>query len=196
MSAARKLDLLSVEDYLAGEVVSTVKHEYLCGLVYAMAGGRNAHNLVAGNIFGTLHARLKDQPSQPFNSDTKIRVQLPNQIRFYYPDVSVVCESNPPDDSYQDNPVATFEVLSLGTRRIDEGEKKDAYQMIPSLRVYGLVEQDSPTLVVFRRTSHGFDREVYEGLNAVLPLPDLDLSLPLADIYARVKFAPEADPAE
>lgn len=190
------INLLTVEEYLAGELASPLKHEYLGGIVYAMAGGRNAHNIVAGNVFAALHGKLKDRPCQPFNSDTKIRVRLPNQIRFYYPDVSVVCDSNPQGDSFQDQPVVIFEVLSRRTRRIDEGEKKDAYLTIPSLCVYGLIEQDSSTIVVFRRTPQGFIREVYHGLDAVLPLPEIETEMPLAEIYDRVEFSPEADSQE
>ena len=59
MTAAEKLNLISVEDYLAGELVSRVKHEYLGGVVYAMAGARNVHNVIATNVLGSLHARLR-----------------------------------------------------------------------------------------------------------------------------------------
>src|SRR5438132_2278002 len=127
MTAAKKLDLLSAEDYLAGELTSPIKHEYLGGVVYAMAGARNAHNLIATNIIGALCARLRGRPCRPFNSDTKVRVRLTTQVRFYYPDASVVCRANPQTDSFQDDPAVLFEVLSHSTRRIDEGEKKDAY---------------------------------------------------------------------
>ena len=89
MSTAAQRNLISVEDYLAGELASPVKHEYLGGVVYAMAGARNAHNKIVGNIFGSLWGRLRDQPCQPFNSDTKVRVPLPGHVRFYYPDVRV-----------------------------------------------------------------------------------------------------------
>ena len=126
MSTARTLNLVSVQDYLAGELISPVKHEYLGGVVYAMAGARNAHNLIATNAVGALYARLRGKPCRPFNSDTKIRIRLPTQARFYYPDVSVVCRPNPQTDSFQDEPVVLFEVLSRRTRRVDEGEKKDA----------------------------------------------------------------------
>ena len=61
--------------------------------------------------------------------------------------------------------------LSRGTRRIDEGEKKDAYLTIGSLGVYVLIEQETPAAIVFRRTDHGFVREVYQGLDAIIPLP-------------------------
>jgi len=193
MSAAKKPDLVAVEDYLAGELVSPLKHEYLAGVVYAMAGARNVHNVIAGNIFAALHGRLRGKSCRPFNSDTKVRIRLPTQVRFYYPDVSVVCRPNPPDDSFQDEPAVLFEVLSRRTGRIDEGEKKDAYLTIPSLSVYALVEQESAAVVVFRRTEHGFVREVYQGVDAVLPLPEVDTVLPLAEIYEAVEFVAELE---
>jgi Uma2 family endonuclease len=194
MTAAEKLNLISVEDYLAGELISPVKHEYLGGVVYAMAGARNAHNLIASNTLVALGSRLRGLRCRPFNSDTKIRIRLPAQVRFYYPDASVICRPNPQTDSFQDEPAALFEVLSRRTRRIDEGEKKDAYQTIPSLSVYVLLEQESPAAVVFRRTEGGFVREVYQGLDAVVPLREIEIDLPLAEVYEGVEFLPE--PAE
>src|ERR1043166_9100944 len=104
MTAAKKLNLVSVEDYLAGELTSPVKHEYLGGVVYAMAGASNAHNTIATSTLVALGARLRGKRCQPFNSDTKIRVCLQNHIRFYYPDASVVCRPNPRGDSFQDEP--------------------------------------------------------------------------------------------
>jgi Uma2 family endonuclease len=196
MSTAKKLNLVSIDDYLAGELNSPVKHEYLGGVVYAMAGARNAHNLIATNTLGTLHARLRGGRCRPFNSDTKIRVSLPAQVRFYYPDISVICRPNPQTDSFQDEPSVLVEVLSRRTRRIDEGEKKDAYLTIPSLGVYVLVEQEMPAVVVFRRTEGGFVREVYQGLHAVVPLGEIEIELPLAAIYEAVEFAPEVDEDE
>jgi len=197
MTAVKKLNLISVEDYLAGELASPIKHEYLAGVVYAMAGARNAHNIITTNILVALGSRLRGQSCQPFNSDTKIRVQLPTHVRFYYPDASVVCLPNPQGDTYQDHPVVICEVLSRSTRRIDEGEKKDAYLTIPSLRVYALVEQETAAVIVYRRTEHGFVPEVYEGQSGVIPLPEIEAELPLAEIYARAEFPPErADEGE
>ena len=193
MTAAKKLNLVSVEDYLAGELESPIKHEYLGGFVYAMAGARIVHNRIASRTLGVLFTRLQGKRCEPFNSDTKIRVRLPKQIRFYYPDVSVVCRSNPALDSFQDHPAAIFEVLSRKTRRLDEGEKKDAYLTIPSLRVYGLIETERARVVVHRWTKKGFLCEVYEGLDAVIPLPEIEAELPLAEIYDGVEFSPEPD---
>ncbi|MCE9527327.1 MAG: Uma2 family endonuclease [Planctomycetales bacterium] len=193
MTAAQKLKLISVEDYLAGELVSPVKHEYLGGVVHAMAGARNVHNILATNTLVALGSRLKGRRCRPFNSDTKIRVRLPTQLRFYYPDASVICRPNPQQDSFQDEPAAVFEVLSEATRRIDQGEKKDAYLTIPSLGIYVLIEQESAAVVVYRRTAQGFVREDYFGLEATLSLPEIEAELPLRDIYEGVEFSPEVE---
>src|SRR5207237_2388720 len=93
----------------------------------------------------------------------------------------------------QVEPALILEVLSRRTRRVDEGEKRDAYLTIPSLAVYVLIEQDTPAVVAFRRTEGGFVREVYEGLDAVLPLGEIGIDLPLAEIYETVEFAPEPE---
>ena len=108
-----------------------------------------------------------------------------------HPDAFVTCRPNPDDDSFQDNPAVIVEVLSAKTRRIDEGEKKDAYLTIPSLRVYLLVEQETAAVVAFRRTEHGFLREVYEGLDAVIPLGEIETVLPLAEMFETIEFHPE-----
>jgi hypothetical protein len=85
MDVAKRLDLVSVADYLAGELVSPTRHEYLGGVLYSMAGARNAHDLIATNTLVALGTRLRGRPCRPFNSDTKIRIRLPLQVRFYYP---------------------------------------------------------------------------------------------------------------
>ena len=193
MSAVPKWNLVAIDDYLAGELVSPIKHEYLGGVVYAMAGARNAHNLIASNTTVALGSRLRGKRCRPYNSDTKIRLRLPHQFRFYYPDVSVICRPNPPADSFQDDPAVLVEVLSRSTRRVDEGEKKDAYLTIPSLCAYVLIEQETPAAVVFRRTEQGFVREIHSGLEAVIPLREIDIELPLAEVYDGVKFTPEPD---
>src|SRR5262249_51199863 len=114
------------------------------------------------------------------------------------PDVSVVCRQNPQTDAFQDEPAAIFEVLSRSTRRIDEGEKKDAYLTIPSLSVYALIEQESAVVVVFRRTEHGVVREAYEGLDAIRRRGGTAAARPRGNVYKGVESNPnqgEEDPA-
>lgn len=196
MTAAKNLQRISIDDYLAGELNAEVKHEYLGGYVYAMAGGRVAHNRIATNVTVALGSRLQGQPCQPYNSDMKVRVQLSSHTRFYYPDVSVVCDSNSPDDTFQDRPVVIVEVLSRDTRRADETEKKDAYLTIPTLHAYLLVEQESTRIIVHRRSEQGFVEEIYEGPEAVISLTAIDVELPLKEVYAGVELVPEPSDAE
>lgn len=193
MTALPQSQHVSVENYLAGELVSQVKHEYLGGYLYAMAGARNLHNRIASNLLGALHGRLRGTPCRPYNSDTKIRVQLPAHVRFYYPDVSVICESNPPEESFQDRPIVIVEVPSHSTRRIDQGEKKDAYLTIPTLHAYLLVQQESPFVRAYRRTDQGFVEQESSEMSAVISLEAIGIELPLAEIYEGVEFAPEPE---
>jgi Uma2 family endonuclease len=191
MTAAKQIELVSVEDYLAGELASDVKHEYSGGFVYAMAGARNVHNRIAIALLGSLYAQLRDKPCEPFNSDTKVRIRFPTHTRFYYPDAMVVCEPNPANDTFQDHPVVIAEVVSEATRRIDEGEKRDAYLTISSLMAYLVVETDRPRVVVHRRTDSGFVAEAYEGAGTVIPLDAIDAELHFAELYERVVFQRE-----
>lgn len=193
MSAAEKTSQIPIDEYLAGELVSSIKHEYLGGYVYAMAGAKNAHNIIATNVVGSLYAQLRGKRCRPFNSDTKIRVKLPTHVRFYYPDASVVCDQNPADDSFQDRPVVIIEVVSEKTRRVDFGEKKDAYLTIPTLQVLVLLEQSRAAATVFRRTEQGFAEESHATRDAIIPLAEVEAELPLADAFEAVEFVPDAD---
>ncbi|BAM05128.1 Uma2 family endonuclease [Phycisphaera mikurensis] len=185
MSALPTPGLVSVQDYLDGELAAAEKHEYLGGVVHAMAGGTRRHNAVSSNAVIALGARLRGKPCRAFASDAKVRVQSPTQIRFYYPDATVVCNDAEDGSLYEDEPVVLIEVLSPSTRRIDDGEKRDAYLSIPSLRVFLRVEPDRPLVIVDRRVvpGFGFALESYEGENAVIPLPEIGTELPLRDLY-------------
>ncbi len=179
---------LSIEDYLAGEEQSGLKHEYLGGVVHAMAGASNRHNIIASNFLGALIARFRGKSCQPFNSDTKVRITLPDHTRFYYPDAMVVCHLNPETDHFQDQPILIVEVLSDTTRRADLTEKRDAYLTISSLKVLIFVEPDEPRVLVYRRSTPqgGFAVEEHVGTDAMIPLPEMEMSIPLADLYERV----------
>ena len=189
MTAQRAHALISIDDYLARELISDVKHDYIDGAVFAMAGGKVRHNRIASNVLIALGTQLNGKPCQPFNSDMKIRIRMPEHTRFYYPDVSVICRSNQDDDTFQDNPVVIIEVISDSTRRIDQGEKRDAYLSIPTLGAYVLIEQGAAAAVVYQRRTSGFEREVYEGCDASIPLPEIEVRLSLAEIYNGVRIS-------
>lgn len=190
MTALPKPAPVTIEDYLASEALGPVKHEYLGGQVHAMAGGSNRHNTIGVNFLGAFHDQLRGKTCQPFNSDTKVKVTLVDHVRFYYPDAMVVCQAAPLGEHFQEQPVVVVEVLSETTRRIDLGEKRDAYLAIPSLKVLLFAESEAPALSVYRRKPQGgFAIEHYAGLEALVPLPEIEAELPLAELYARVNFA-------
>jgi len=191
MSTARRLNLVSVDDYLTGEQQSQVKHEYMAGVVHAMVGARNAHNMIATNALIAMGQQLQGHRCRVFNSDTKIRVRMSHQTRFYYPDVSVICHPNPQTDVFQDQPAVIIEVFSEGTRRIDDGEKRDAYLTIPTLTHYILLEQSAPAAIVYERGVVGFQRRVLLNLSDSIEMPDIGIRLDLAAAYNGVEFSDE-----
>ncbi|KAA1260387.1 hypothetical protein LF1_29270 [Rubripirellula obstinata] len=196
MSTAAQFEPISVSDYLVGERSAKRKHEYVYGVVYAMAGGSNRHNRIASNAIVSLGGQLVGEKCEAFNSDTKVRVRQSAGTRFYYPDVTVVCDPNSDADSFHDHPVVVIEVISESTRRTDEHEKRDAYLSIDSLCVYVLIEQANAAAQVYRRADSGFDREVYLGLDAVIPLPEIDSELRLGDVYQNVVFTDNSEADE
>src|SRR5690606_14144613 len=129
------------------------------------------------------------QRCQTFGCGAKVRIRLPKQTRFYYPDAMVVCDTNAPDETLHDRPVLVAEVISEATRRSDEAEKSEAYLHIATLNTDLLVETNEPKSVAHRRTPQGFEAELYEGLDAVIAIEDLRIELPLAEVYERVEFS-------
>ena len=181
-------ELMSVADYLEWEAAEEVRHEYVGGVVYEMAGGTLPHAAIGTNIVGILHRFLRGKSCRPFGPDLKVCIEYPTHTRLYYPDAMVVCQPGSPGEHFHRHPSLIVEVLSESTRRTDESEKREAYFTIESLRVYILLEQDEAAAVVWRRRDEGFVREVYLGLDAVIELPEFIATLPLAEVYEAVEF--------
>jgi Uma2 family endonuclease len=143
---------LSVEEYLEGERDAEVRHEYVAGQAYAMAGASVRRNRIAGNIFTRLSVHLDGADCEPFISDMKVRV-APDL--FYYPDVFVACDPPGGDPYFRTEPRLVVEVLSPSTERADRREKLAAYRDCPSVREYTLVSQDGTRVELHRRAADG-----------------------------------------
>jgi Uma2 family endonuclease len=176
---------VSVEEYLEGERDSQLRHEYVEGHVYAMAGASDEHNRIAGNIFSFLHAALRGKPCEPFINDMKARIPPQLASAFYYPDVLVACDPTDKERYYRERPVVIVEVLSPQTRRTDEREKAIAYRLFPSVEVYLLVEQDRLRITALHRVDNDWRREVIQGRTAALKLECLGVEIPMERIYER-----------
>ncbi len=124
MNAVKSLNYIGVDNYLKNEKTASVKHEYVYGQVYAMAGASDYHNGIALNIASILNEISFKHSCRAYISDMKVRAK---KEVFYYPDVMVVCEQDNNNDYYKEKPCLIVEVLSKSTERIDKHEKLQAY---------------------------------------------------------------------
>lgn len=185
MGLAKLKDYITVEEYLAGENDGDVRHEYIYGEVYAMAGSSDRHNQISGNIFVKLFTRLRgSKDCQVFMTDMKLQA---DELTFYYPDVFVACDR--PDPYFRREPVLIVEVLSPSTQRADRHEKLAVYQQIPTLREYVIVAQDKMLIELHRRPANGeWTREVFNQSSEAFDLTAVSTDLSLAEIYRGVDF--------
>ena len=139
-------------DYLALEASSNVKHEFLDGQIYAMAGGTPEHAALAAAMVGILFAQLRAGRCRVHDSDLRVR-GLETGLATY-PDATVVCgplERDPEDQNAVTNPTLIVEVLSRGTEEYDRGDKFEHYKRMPSLRQYVLVSYREHAIEVWTR---------------------------------------------
>lgn len=137
--------------FLAWEREQPVRHEFWHGEVFAMTGARQAHVIVAGNVFALLKAHLRGKPCRAYISDMQLEVQAADAA--FYPDVFVSCD--PADLSAErvlHHPTVVIEVLSESTAAYDRGIKFAAYRQLPSLAEYVLIDPQQRTVEIFRRT--------------------------------------------
>lgn len=183
MPVAKKDPSLSPEDYLQGELSSEIKHEYVDGQAYAMAGASPNHNTIAINLVSEFRAHLKNTPCRPFASDIKVKTPLGN---YRYPDVLVVCDDDFGQDGYvTQTPRIIIEVISKSTRKTDEQIKRIEYINIPTLQEYVIVEQDYVDVAVFRRSDSW--RPTNYFLGDEIHFESIDLTLAVEEIYLNVQ---------
>src|SRR3954464_8722789 len=123
MQTVESHDSIGVEDYLEGEKVSEVRHEYIGGVVYAMAGASDEHNAIALTLASRLRAHLHGKTCRAFINDMKVRLEVAQDDIFYYPDVMVACDPRDTDRYFKRFPKVVIEVLSEATERADRREK-------------------------------------------------------------------------
>lgn len=184
---AVRIEYYSEADYLAAEEMAPVRHEYVAGEVFAMAGASKAHGTLALNAAIRLRQHLRGKPCGVWMADMKVRVAADSA--YYYPDVVVTCNRLDlgPDapKNYLEAPKLVLEVLSDSTESVDRREKLLSYRRLPSLEEYVLVDQNQQWVEVYRRVNGIWTQEVH-GPNETVHLVSVDLHLPMADLYADV----------
>jgi Uma2 family endonuclease len=200
--------LFTVEEYLAFERAADERHEYLDGVIYAMAGSHSpqamageseAHGTICINLSISLGSQLRGKPCRVFSKDMKVRCgpYCPHTRKglYAYPDLAVVCDPRRYHDQARDvllNPTVIIEVLSPSTEAFDRGDKLHLYRRwLPTLMDYVLVAQDRPAMEHYQRATTGqWALQTVTGLDAYLSLPSIDCTVLLADVYERLEFSP------
>lgn len=187
MTSAAPRRRYSFADYLDVEEMSPdVKHEYVSGEIFAMAGGSVEHAALSMAIGALLVNHLRGSTCRAYSSDLRIRVREANVGT--YADAAVVCdpvERDPESPTHVTNPRVVVEVLSPSTEDYDRGEKRLYYQRLASLREYVLVAQDRRRVEVWRRADGDGDwkHEAFEaGAKAVLP--SIELTIDVDELYS------------
>lgn len=172
---------LSVDDYLALEQTSAIRHELIEGQLYAMVGATDTHNLIVQGLAVALWNRLRGSGCRVFTETVKVRIGN----NFRYPDVFVTCAASDSDPLIKTQPVLVAEVLSDGTRRRDREEKRKEYSQIESLRHYLLLEQANVSAHCWTRMNNVWEVH-YVNTQSELELAAFDCKIPLKEIYQDV----------
>lgn len=178
-----RLHHYTFKDYLLVEEMNPVRHEYLDGEIYAMAGGTVLHAALAASVLTSVGPQLGS--CRTFTSDLRIRALATGLAT--YPDVTVVCgpvETDPESKDTVANPSVVFEVLSPSTIDYDLGEKFEHYRQIPSLRAVVYLWQDRRQIEIRTRTENAWRTETF-GAGRVAALEALGCTLDVDALYDR-----------
>lgn len=189
---AKKLENLSLAEYLQIEKEADTRYEYHNGKIFAMAGGTVEHGLISGNTYGEIRMALRRKNSDctPINSDVKLHIISLN--KFLYPDVMVICGEIERSEAEKDaiiNPTVIVEVLSQSTESYDRGDKFFSYRQIASLKEYILIDQYKAQIDAYVREEDLWKIMRIEGMDKELNLDSLGITISLKDIYENVSFS-------
>ncbi len=175
----------TIPEFLEMENAATEKHEYYKGEIFAMSGAGTRHNIISVNLIASLVIALKGKGCRPYGSD--MRVHIPENTLFTYPDVSVICgevKTIKEDTNTVSRPTVIFEILSPSTSNYDRGIKFMLYRAIPSLKDYILVDSQSVHVEHFAINKEGlWQLEEYNKLQQEVIIESLKVRLSLKEVY-------------
>ncbi len=186
MGHAKLKAKLNIDDYIEGEEVSPVRHEYLYGEVYAMAGVSQSHSRITRNLVNRLSSHLGDSPCEAYSENIKVH---PSPEVFYYPDVIVTSEGDFKNKFVCDEPKLIIEVTSPSTIQIDRREKLFAYQKMASVQEIVVVDQEKIKIELHRRLAEGqWITYFFNENDSEFDLQSVDMKIEVSAVYSRVTF--------
>ena len=182
-----RIDYMTVEEYFAFDDASEIRHEYIDGELYPMDGGTLEHARIIPNTTIALGNRLRQ--SDCFVVSSAMRIAI-NPTRYRYADLCVVCGEAERDYAKHSllNPILAVEVTSPSSMRTDHVAKRDDYARIPSLRDYLILDQYQPLAELHTRQDDGWRYQRFDDISDTIPLPALNIELPLAEVYRGIEF--------
>lgn len=183
-------ETIDYEDYLKLEDKSKIRHEFMDGEIFAMAGASRRHNLATSNISTELNLQLRKTDCEVYASDFRVKIRDGHNV---YPDVAVACgeietENN---DATLLNPIVVFEVLSKSTESRDRGNKAEDYFKLPSLQDYILVSQYRIRVEHFSREKNNiWTLKIYEDLAETVEIDSINCKILLEMIYLKLNISP------
>jgi Uma2 family endonuclease len=187
MSSALR-QTMTLSEFLAWEEQQELRYEFDGVGPVAMNGGTVEHSTIQSNLIFSLQSLLRGGPCRAHGAGLK--VQVAGRIR--YPDAFVVCSEQPRGSQIADQPVVVFEILSPATSRTDRIVKAREYGATESIQRYVILEQSSQAATVFSRLNGVWASVILDG-DVPLPLPELGIAVPLAELYRDVDFPPDGD---
>lgn len=189
--SARLAETWSLESFLAWEAEQELKHEFDGREPIAMAGGSREHASLQTNLAIAVGGRLRRQPCRFFGSDLKFNTAAGTSR---YPDGMVACPPFPDDRNTIDRPIVVFEILRDSTASSDRIDKMTEYRATPSVRRYVMLEQAHAQATVFARTDTGDWVGHILGSGETLDMPEIDVSVPLDELYEGIITADRPAP--
>ncbi len=182
---ANSVPYILPEEYLAGEELSQVRHEYIDGEIYAMSGSSDAHAAIVRNVIMMVGPHLRGGGCSLYPQD--IKAQVFSRSRFYYPDLMVTCDPRDREDRYVKRHYKLIvEVLSESTEAFDRGGKFEDYRRSDSLEEYVLVSQNRMNVEIYRRNAAGrWELEACHGGDRV-ELVSVGVGFAIEDLYEDV----------
>ena len=184
---AIEIQQLTVEQYLALEAESEIRHEYIDGDIFPMTGGTLNHDDITMNLTLTLGAQLIGSNCRLHTSHMRVGV---SPTRYVYPDLSAVCGDAETDHGTTTllNPVFVAEVISPSSIERDRTTKLELYGTVPSIQGYLILDQARVFAQWHTRTESGWHLQQFSDLDDEIELQPLDCTLTLAQVYRNVNL--------
>ena len=185
---------LTPDDYLHLEADSPIKHEYIDGDAYAMAGASDIHVTMALSLATLLRNHVRGTPCRVYIADMKARLEARNC--FYYPDVIVTGDSrDAATATYKRFPKLIVEVLSDSTEAFDRGDKFTDYQTLDTLAEYVIISTRHQRVECFRRTADDlWLLQTYTPENTCFELKSLQFTETFEALYEDAELEPTVPP--